>query len=67
MERAALDLMDALKAEIEENDPLADQANLYEDLLSAALREVNYHEIAKSLLEDNVTEEPEEEEPEEEE
>jgi hypothetical protein len=51
-ERAALDLTDKLKDEIEEGNPLAGQANLWSDLLSAALSEVNWHEIAEHFIED---------------
>jgi hypothetical protein len=39
-------------AEIEEQNPLADQATMWSDLLSAALSEVNWMEIAGSVLED---------------
>jgi hypothetical protein len=51
-ERAKLDLADTLKSEIEEQNPLADQATMWSDLLSAALSEVNWMEIAGSVLED---------------
>lgn len=35
---------------IEEMNPLADQANLFCDLLNAALAEVDWHEIAENFL-----------------
>jgi hypothetical protein len=65
IERAALDLADTLKSEIEEQNPLADQATMWSDLLSAALSEVNWMEIAENCLEDVDKEEEEEEEEEE--
>lgn len=54
-ERAVLELDKRLKAEIEEGSPLED-AGLYTDLLNAALSEVNWHEIAESMME-NVSKE----------
>jgi len=51
-ERAALKLASLLEEEIEELNPLADQATLYADLLNAALSEVNYYEIARNVLTD---------------
>ncbi len=56
-DRAALDLADRLKEEIEELNPLADQATLYADLINAALSEVNYYEIAQNLLTDHAVKE----------
>lgn len=35
---------------IEELNPLSDKANLFCDLLNAALAEVNWHEIAENFL-----------------
>lgn len=43
-----------LKDQFEENNPLADEANTYADLLNGALREVNWYEIAESIMADNV-------------
>jgi hypothetical protein len=43
---------DVLKADHEENNPLADQANVYTDLLNAALGSVNWYEIAENQYED---------------
>ena len=50
--QAVYDLADALKEWMEENNPLANKANVYTDLLNAAIQEVNWHEIAESWLED---------------
>lgn len=59
-ENAASDLAEKIKEEIEGG---ADQAEgLYSDLLSAAISEINFHEIAASLIEDVDKEEEEEEE-----
>ena len=44
-------LMTTLKDWVEENNPLGDQANMYSDLLGAAISEVNWHEIATNMLE----------------
>ena len=44
-------LADHLEDEFEEHSPITD-SSVYADLLSAALSEVNWQEIAKSLLED---------------
>ncbi len=56
-ERAALDLADAMKAEYEEaKDCLLARseasASVWDDLIGAALSEVNWYEIAQHLLED---------------
>ena len=40
-----------LKDEIAESSPLAEDASMYSDLLTAALGEVNYNEIARHLVE----------------
>lgn len=45
-------LAEQIKEEFEEASPLADQANVYSDLLTAALGEVDWREIADHLLED---------------
>jgi hypothetical protein len=52
-------LADQLKDEIEEASPLV-EASLYSDLLSAALSEVNWQEIAGSMLEALPEDEPDE-------
>jgi len=46
-----LHLADTLKDWYQENMPL-DGADIFTDLLQAALGEVNWHEIAESMLED---------------
>jgi hypothetical protein len=51
-ERAVLDLADSLKEWIEEQNPLASDASVWSDLLSAALSEVDWHEWAENLIED---------------
>jgi hypothetical protein len=58
-ERAALDLMDDLK---NEHEAIAEEVGVpttgfVADLFNAAMSEVNWHEIAASLIEDNVEEE----------
>lgn len=50
-ERAALASADSIKDWIEKTNPLT-EASLFSDLLSAAISEVNWSEIAKSELED---------------
>lgn len=57
-ERAALDLADRLKSEIEEANPLGSEASMFSDLMSAALGEVDWYEIAGHYL-DEVEEETE--------
>lgn len=58
-------LSESLKDWVEEMNPLANDNSLFSDLLSAALSEVDWWEIAENFLED--IEKPEPEEPEEEE
>jgi len=57
-ERAALDLADILKDEHEGNMPEL-PASFWSDILNAALSEVNWYEIATSLIEDVEKAEPE--------
>jgi hypothetical protein len=54
-EQASAALASWLKEELEEGNPLVEQATLYADLLGAALSDVNWHEVAKHCLE-GVTE-----------
>jgi hypothetical protein len=63
LDRAKCLLADSLKDWIEEMNPLADSASLFSDLMSAALGEVDWYEIAENFLEDVDTEEEEEAEP----
>src|SRR5258706_5605805 len=46
------ELAQGLKYWMEEDNPLIDQSSLYSDLLSSALREVNWLEIAEHYWED---------------
>ncbi len=52
-DRAALDLAEQLKNEIEETAPELG-ASMFSDLLSAALSEVNWLEIARHYIDDNM-------------
>jgi len=61
-ERAVLDLADSLKTWIEEQNPLASDASVWSDLLSAALSEVDWQEWAENLLEDADTDDEDEDE-----
>ena len=54
-EQAALDLADRLKQELDtdmHDRGVPELSGFYADLLNAALSEVNWHEIAKSFIED---------------
>jgi len=46
------ELADLIKEYIEENNPLIDDANLYADLLNAAIDNADYDEIAEIILND---------------
>jgi hypothetical protein len=50
-ERATLDLSHIIEEEFKENTPQT--TGVYADLLTAALSEVNWYEIAKYLIEEN--------------
>ena len=50
-ERAVLELSRRLKYEIEENAPELG-ASMWADLMNAALSEVDWHEIAKAMVDD---------------
>lgn len=56
-EIAALELADALRAEIEEGNPVQD-ASLYSDLLNAAISSANFYEIAAHWVEEVEKDEP---------
>jgi hypothetical protein len=45
-------LAEALRDQFEEDSPVADHASVYADLMNAAFSEVDWHEIANSLLEE---------------
>jgi hypothetical protein len=51
-ERACYQLANELKAMIEDGNPIASEASVYSDLLNAAMSEVNWKEIANSLLQE---------------
>jgi hypothetical protein len=51
-EVAVISLAEAIKNWIEEMNPLAEQASLFSDLLSAAISEVDWSEIATAELDD---------------
>ncbi len=55
IENAKLTLMQMLKDEIGDNNPLIDSANMYSDLLNAAISEVNFYEIASHYIDDIST------------
>jgi hypothetical protein len=49
---AACKLSDMLKEYMEENNPLSDACNVYSDLLTSALGDIDYYEWAEALLEE---------------
>jgi hypothetical protein len=51
-ERACYQLANELKEMIEDGNPLASEASVYSDLINASLSEVNWKEIATSLLDE---------------
>lgn len=51
-EQARYTLEDILKQEFSEANPLADEANVWSDLLGAALSKVDWHDIARHLMEE---------------
>ena len=51
---ATIDLAAVIKSDFEESNPLGDDASAFSDLLGAALANVNWDEIAKSIIEDNL-------------
>lgn len=58
-QRASLDLADELKEEFEDNYEdtiLGELSPMFSDLLNAALGSVNWDEIAKAMVEDEVNE-----------
>ena len=52
-ETTRFSLADLLKEFVEDNNPLADDASMYSDLLGAAISEVNFQEIADNILTDS--------------
>lgn len=51
-ERACYQLANELKEMVEDGNPLASEASVYSDLLNASISEVNWKEIANSLLQE---------------
>lgn len=49
---AASDMADYVQSTLGEDNPLADQASVFTDLLNAALAKVNYREIGESYIND---------------
>ena len=49
---AACELADMLKAYMEENKPITDACNVYLDLLTSAIGEIDYYEWAENILSD---------------
>jgi len=45
-------LADAIKGFVSESNPLTESASVFSDLITSALCEVNWHEIAEAFLED---------------
>lgn len=62
MDDAKRKLADQLKDFVEEQNPLGSDASMFSDLLSAALGEVDWYEIAENFLEDVDKPEAEEDE-----
>jgi len=63
---ATYNLAQEIESMIDENNPIGDQSSMFSDMLSAALREVDYDEIAEHIISDLDLPEEEEEEEEEE-
>lgn len=49
-EAARCALAELLRAEVEEQSPVCDEASLYADLMTAALNKVNWEEVAEAFL-----------------
>lgn len=56
-ERAAYALADQIQELVEDGNPLASDASMYSDMLSAAIGEVDWSEIAKGWIEEVEKEE----------
>jgi hypothetical protein len=46
------DTAEQIKDMVEENNPTANDASMFSDLLGHALQNVNWHEVAESFIED---------------
>ncbi|NDF13246.1 MAG: hypothetical protein EB060_10600 [Proteobacteria bacterium] len=64
---AARELKGIIRDQVEELNPLNDTADMFSDLMSAALSEVDFREIAEHWINDIASEVAKEEEEEEEE
>ena len=53
-EEEVKELENLLKNWIEENNPLIDQPCLYADLMNAAINEIDFKEIAESLIKETI-------------
>ncbi len=45
-------LADMIREYVEENNPLAEHASMYSDIMTAGLQNINYNEIAQAIIED---------------
>jgi len=45
-------IADLIREYIEENNPLANDATMYSDIMMAGLQSINYNEIAQAIIED---------------
>jgi hypothetical protein len=45
-------LADMIREYVEENNPLAEHASMYSDIMMAGLQSINYNEIAQAIIED---------------
>ena len=60
-DEAKTDLAAVLKDEVEENNPIETGHGMYSDILSAALSDVDWYEIASNWIDELPDPEPEEE------
>lgn len=58
---AAHDLAKEMESSMDENNPLGDNASMWSDFLSAALREIDWREIAQHFVDDIEVEDEDEE------
>ena len=56
---AIYDLSKAIKEMVEDNNPLANEANTYSDMLQAAIDNADYYEIAENWIDENWEDEKE--------
>src|SRR5271166_7201838 len=60
LQDATSKLAKMIESFVDENNPLASENSMFSDILSAALSEVDYYEIAENWLDEVDKEEPEE-------